>query len=87
MLGYLFLMYLYGDFGDEYCDTGSVKHNKPTLSIVHDCSNAKNELVSELDSALPHIKNYRGHKDLPKRNLNPLMVLDLFKRMHREVDI
>ncbi|GAU14612.1 hypothetical protein TSUD_96760 [Trifolium subterraneum] len=64
---------------------GTVKHNKPTLSIVHEFSNAKNEDVAELESALSHMNNYRACNDtLSKRTLNPHMVLDLFKKMHHE---
>lgn len=63
---------------------GAVKHNKPTLSIVHDCSKANNDDVAELQSALPHINNYRACNDLTSRPLNPVVVLELFKKMHGE---
>jgi len=79
-------LYHYDDFGDESRDTGAVKHNKPTLSIVHDCSKANNDDVAELQSALPHINNYRACNDLTSRPLNPVVVLELFKKMHGEVD-
>ncbi|CAJ2654286.1 unnamed protein product [Trifolium pratense] len=63
---------------------GKVKYNKPNLSIVHDLSVAKNEDVAELESSVSHINNYRSCKEVYKRTLNPHMVLDLFKKMHRE---
>lgn len=77
-------LYLYGDFGDEYCDAGSVKHNKSTMSIVHDCNN---EVVAELQSALSDINNNRACNDLTSRVLDPLRVHYLFKAMLVEVNI
>jgi len=87
MLRYAFaFLYLYAHFGDEYCNTGSVKQQRATLSILHDCSKANNDDVAELQSALPHIDNYRACNDLTSRTLYPAMVLELFKKMHGEVD-
>jgi len=83
---HLFFLYLHADFGDEYCNTGSVKQHKATLSILHDCSKANNDDVAELQSALPHINNYRACNDLTSRTLYPAVVLELFKKMHGEVD-
>ncbi|CAI8603101.1 unnamed protein product [Vicia faba] len=60
---------------------GSVKHNKSTLSIIHDCDN---EVVAELQSALSDVNNYRASSDLTSRVLDPLRVHSLFKKMHVE---
>lgn len=87
MLRYAFVfLYLYAHFGDEYCNTGSVKQQRATLSILHDCSKANNDDVAELQSALPHINNYRACNDLTSRTLYPAVVLELFKKMHGKVD-
>ncbi|AES88756.2 DNA-directed RNA polymerase I protein [Medicago truncatula] len=61
---------------------GSVKQQRATLSILHDCSKANNDDVAELQSALPHINNYRACNDLTSRTLYPAVVLELFKKMH-----
>lgn len=80
-------MYLYGDFGNDYWDTGSVKKVPSALSIVHDCSKCNNDIVAELQSALSHVREYRVTNDLTSRILNPFQVLSLFRRMCDEVDI
>lgn len=82
---FFFFLHLYGNFGDDYCDTGIVKLTRSTLRIVHDCSHGKNDVVSELQSALSHMKEYRATNDLASRNLDPKSVHSLFTKMSDEV--
>ncbi|KAK7404643.1 hypothetical protein VNO78_05598 [Psophocarpus tetragonolobus] len=60
---------------------GSVKKLPASLTIIHDCSKCKNNIVEEIESALSRIKDSRATTNVSNRILNPFQVLSLFKRM------
>ncbi|XP_020235574.1 DNA-directed RNA polymerase III subunit 1 [Cajanus cajan] len=63
---------------------GSVKKVPGSLTIMHDCSKCRNDIIEELELALSRTKDSRTTANVSTQFLNPFQVLSLFKRMTDE---